>query len=113
LQPRLVVLEGTAGLLRPFYRVLSFLDPLFGSAATIVKLDHILRVLGQVGHNEADTREQLAHVPLRPWRPRDVADAKISPDIGSCDKTPAACAKGVPRDVWAAARFPVPSRRIG
>ena len=28
LQPRLVVLEGTAGQLRPFYRVLSFLDPL-------------------------------------------------------------------------------------
>jgi len=66
----------------PGNRVFPLLDPLLCSATIIVKLDHIFRVLGQVGHNEADTREQLDRVP------RDVADAKISPDMGSCDKTP-------------------------
>ena len=60
----MIVLEGTAGELRPFHGILAFLNPLFCSAATIVKLDHILRVLIQIGHNEADTREQFACVPL-------------------------------------------------
>ena len=64
MQPRLVVLERAAGKLRPLDGVLAFLDPLLRSAATIVKLDHILRVLIQVGYDEADTREQLARVSL-------------------------------------------------
>jgi hypothetical protein len=62
LQPRLVVLERAARELRPFDGVLAFFDPLLRRAATIVKLDHILRVLIQIGHNEADTWEQFACV---------------------------------------------------
>jgi hypothetical protein len=62
LQACLIVLERAAGELRPYHGVLAFLDPLLRRAATIVKLDHILRVLIQIGHNEADTWEQFACV---------------------------------------------------
>jgi hypothetical protein len=60
----LIVPERGARKFRPFDGVLAFLDPLLRRAATIVKLDHILRVLVQVGHDEADTREQLSCVPF-------------------------------------------------
>ncbi len=60
----MIVLERTAGEPRPFHGILAFLNPLFCRAATIVKLDHILRVLVQVSHDEADTREQFPCVPL-------------------------------------------------
>ena len=64
LQPCLIVLEGATGQLRPGDRVLAFLDPLLRRATSVVELHHILRVLIQIGHNEADTREQLACVPF-------------------------------------------------
>ncbi len=60
----MIVLERTAGELRPFHGILAFLNPLFRRTATIVKLDHVLQVLIQIGHNEANSREQLACVPF-------------------------------------------------
>ncbi len=64
LQPRLIILEGAARELCPFDGVLAFFDPLLGPASTVVKLDHVLGPLVQVRHDEANTREQLARVPL-------------------------------------------------
>lgn len=45
-------------------RVLAFLDPLLRFAALIVEIHHVLRGTVQVGHDEADGREQLAWMPL-------------------------------------------------
>jgi len=40
------------------------IDPLLAEAAPVVEAHHVLRLGAHVGHDEADPREELAHVPL-------------------------------------------------
>jgi hypothetical protein len=51
-----------AGQPRPAKRVLAFLDPLLGGAATVVELDHPPVGPGQVGDDEADSRPRVGPV---------------------------------------------------
>src|SRR6476660_3813508 len=56
--------EGAARQPRPFDRALSFLDPLLARATPIVESDDTLGRPRQIGDDEADTRVQLARMPL-------------------------------------------------
>jgi len=56
LQSRLIVFECASGELRPLDGVLPFLNPRIGDPATVVELHKVLRVFGQVGHDEPDAR---------------------------------------------------------
>ena len=93
LQSRLVVFERAAGELRPLDGVLALLDPLLRRAATVVELHHALRLLGQVGHNEPDTGEQLART-IRPSPLRGAGVATTWLDTENCGERPSACGKG-------------------
>jgi len=64
LQPHLVVPEVTTRQPRPRQRDLSLLDPLLGGPALVVKPNHVLGSPFQVGHDEADAREQLVMMPF-------------------------------------------------
>ena len=46
------------------YVELNMIDPLLAEAAPVVEAHHVLRLGAHVGHDEADPREELAHVPL-------------------------------------------------
>src|SRR5262245_689607 len=59
-----VASDGRARQPRPLDGVLPLLDPLFGRPAPIVEGDDLLGRATQVRHDEADTRVQLAGVPL-------------------------------------------------
>ena len=45
LQPRLIILESVAGKLRSFDRVLSFFDPLFRRATSVVECNDVFAPL--------------------------------------------------------------------
>ncbi len=93
LQPCLVILERAARELRPLDGVLAFLDPLLRRAATVVELHHILRVLGQVGDNESDAREQFARVPFD----LDLACLLVGRGVRELRLTPARTGNGASR----------------
>lgn len=64
LKPHLVLCHALAGQARPVDRLLTFFDVLLGGATLIVEMDDPVGVHRQVGHDEADAREQLAGMPL-------------------------------------------------
>ena len=53
-----------AGKLRPVNRALSFLDPLLGSAALIVEVNHTAGGPPEICDDEPHTGEELTPVPL-------------------------------------------------
>ena len=57
LQAGLFVPECAAGKLRPLHRILAFLNPLLGRAATVVELDPVLGPPGEIGHEVSHARE--------------------------------------------------------
>ena len=64
LKPDLVVMEITAGEPRPFDRLLSLANSLFGRTSLIVKVNDPFGRPGEVSHNEAYARKQFLPMPL-------------------------------------------------